>query len=50
MDLHILNELGVAIFGSEGVSYEGVVIPTGIVTYSYTMSRVVLASIEMSLV
>jgi hypothetical protein len=53
MDLHILNELGAAIFGSahsKGVSYEGVVISTGTVTYSYPMSRVVLASIEMSLV
>jgi len=52
MDLHILNELGVAIFGSahsKGVRYEGVVIPTGIVTYSYTMSRVVLAYCQTSI-
>src|ERR1700738_3927001 len=55
MDLHILKRLGSAIFGSaysKGVSSEGVVIPTGIVTYSYPMSRDFLAycqpAIEMS--
>src|SRR5258708_30526467 len=42
MDLHILKRLGARLFGSahaKGVSYEGVVISTGIVTYSYSMSR-----------
>ena len=42
MDLHILKRLGARLFGSahsKGVSYEGVVISTRIVTYSYSMSR-----------